>query len=114
MSSCGMLRRVFLVRTDVSEELSTSIIRVTGIGELVTANVTSSPIPVTLMMDALSSTETAALTRTTRYNFPEGAILHSHRRDNLKSLSTLYCFCIFNILFSYNGSPIFSNVEKFY
>jgi hypothetical protein len=32
--SSGMLRRVALVRTDVSEELSTSIIRVTRIGEL--------------------------------------------------------------------------------
>jgi hypothetical protein len=31
-----MLRRVVLVRTDVSEEHSASIIRVTGIGELVT------------------------------------------------------------------------------
>jgi hypothetical protein len=29
-----MLRRVALVRTDVSEELSASFIRVTGIGEL--------------------------------------------------------------------------------
>jgi DNA-binding TFAR19-related protein (PDSD5 family) len=34
MQSSGMLRRVALVRTDVSEELSTSIIRVTKIGEL--------------------------------------------------------------------------------
>jgi hypothetical protein len=34
MSSSGMLRRVALVRTDVSEELSASIIRVTRIGEL--------------------------------------------------------------------------------
>jgi hypothetical protein len=34
MSSSGMLRRVFLVRTDVLEERSTSIIRVTRIGEL--------------------------------------------------------------------------------
>jgi hypothetical protein len=32
--SSGMLRRVALVRTDVSEELSASFIRVTGIGEL--------------------------------------------------------------------------------
>jgi hypothetical protein len=31
-----MLRRVAIVRTDVSEELSASFIRVTGIGELVT------------------------------------------------------------------------------
>jgi hypothetical protein len=30
----GMLRRVALVRTDVSEELSASVIRVTRIGEL--------------------------------------------------------------------------------
>jgi hypothetical protein len=34
MASSGMLRRVVLVRTDVSEELSTSIITVTRIGEL--------------------------------------------------------------------------------
>jgi hypothetical protein len=34
MASSGMLHRVALVRTDVSKELSPSIIRVTGIGEL--------------------------------------------------------------------------------
>jgi hypothetical protein len=34
MASSGMLHRVALVRTDVSEELGTSIIRVTRIGEL--------------------------------------------------------------------------------
>jgi hypothetical protein len=34
MVSFGMLRRVALVRTDVSEELSTSFIMVTRIGEL--------------------------------------------------------------------------------
>jgi hypothetical protein len=34
MASSGTLRRVALVRTDVSEELSASIIRVTEIGEL--------------------------------------------------------------------------------
>jgi hypothetical protein len=34
MASSGMLHRVALVRTDVSEELSTSFIRVKGIGEL--------------------------------------------------------------------------------
>jgi hypothetical protein len=34
MVSSGMLRRVTLVRTDVSEKLSASFIRVTRIGEL--------------------------------------------------------------------------------
>jgi hypothetical protein len=36
MASSGMLRRVALVRTDISEEPSVSIIRVTRIGELST------------------------------------------------------------------------------
>jgi hypothetical protein len=34
MASSGMLRRVGLVRTDVTEELSASLIKVTRIGEL--------------------------------------------------------------------------------
>jgi hypothetical protein len=34
MASSGILRRVALVRTDVSDELSASFIRVTRIGEL--------------------------------------------------------------------------------
>jgi hypothetical protein len=41
MASSGMLRRVDLVRTDDSEEISASIIRVTKIGELGTLAVTS-------------------------------------------------------------------------
>jgi hypothetical protein len=71
MTSSGMLRLVALVRTDVSEEISASIIRVTRVGELGT----------TL---AASSSETSVLTRATRRNIPED-ILHSHRRENLKS-----------------------------
>jgi hypothetical protein len=44
MASFEMLRRVVLVRTDVPEELSASLIRVTGIGALgTTLALTSHP-----------------------------------------------------------------------
>jgi hypothetical protein len=53
---------------------------------LVTANIVpSSPILVTLMVEAPSSSKTLILTRTTRRNIPEDTILHSHRCENLRS-----------------------------
>jgi hypothetical protein len=97
MVSSGTLRCVALVRTDVSEELGASFIRVTRIGELATdvrcmrrllvaaSVVPSSPILVTLMKGAPGSSETSVLTRATWCNIPEDTILHSHRRENLKS-----------------------------
>jgi hypothetical protein len=108
-----MLCHVALVRTDVSEELSASFIRVTRIGELatklaVTSNrrtlrtntnvcqllvtarvVPRSPILVTVMKDELSSSETSVLTRATWRNIPEDSTLHSHHCENLKSYNHL-------------------------
>jgi hypothetical protein len=91
-----MRRRVALVRTDVLKERIASIIRVKRIGELaflrsvlqllLTAKVVpSSPILVTLMMEGIHSFKTLVPTRATRHHIPEDGILHSHRRENLKS-----------------------------
>jgi hypothetical protein len=84
MASSGVLRRVALVRTDVSEELSLVFLRSVR-RLLVTGSVVpSSTILVTSMKEALSSSETSVLTRATLCNIPEYAILHSHGRENLK------------------------------
>jgi hypothetical protein len=86
MASSGMLRHVALLRTDISEELS-ALVFLRSLRQLLLATsvVPSSPIFVTLMKEALSSSETSFPTRVTRCNIPEDAILYSHRCENLKS-----------------------------
>jgi hypothetical protein len=79
MAPSGMLRRVALVRTNVSEELSASIIRVTRIDERGTM------LAVICNQCKLRRNTKSVLTRATRCNIPEDAILHSHGRENLNS-----------------------------
>jgi hypothetical protein len=76
-----------LVRTDGPEKTSASIIRVIFPRRmrrlLLTANVVpSSPILVTLMMQAQSSSETSIFTTATQRNIPKDGILRSHQREN--------------------------------
>jgi hypothetical protein len=77
MTYSEMLCHVALVRTDVSEKLSASIIRVTRIGELgTTLAVTSNRCMLQRNTEMLSSSKTSVLTRATRHNIPEDSILH--------------------------------------
>jgi hypothetical protein len=91
MPPSGILRRVAVVRTHVSEEFNASIIKVERIGELgatfpITRNrntlqttrqlliiakfVLISPILVNLMTETLHSSETSVLKRSTQLNIP--------------------------------------------
>jgi hypothetical protein len=83
MVSSGLLRRVALVRTDVSEEPTYAakkyhLVFLRSIRQLLVAAcaVPSSPIFVTLMKEAPGSSETSVLTRATWRNNPEDTILY--------------------------------------
>jgi hypothetical protein len=115
MPSPGILHRVALARTNVSEKCIASIIKVTRIVVLwtltklateahceemllVTANVVpSSPILPILMMEAIRSSEASALTRTWRLHIPEDGILQLYV-TLLLILLYLYCNLYLNIL----------------
>jgi hypothetical protein len=103
MSSSWMLRRVALVRTDVSEEISCEemlachtiichnichIVFLHSVHLLLhTPNVVpSSPILVTLMMEAIRSSETTVIKRVARRNILEEGILQSSAHHHNLSL----------------------------
>jgi hypothetical protein len=77
MPSSGLLRRVALVRIDVSEERRASIVFIRCVQRwLVNANVVrNSVILVTMMMEAIRSSETFVPTRATRRSISEDDIL---------------------------------------
>jgi hypothetical protein len=85
MASSGMLRRMALVRTDM----------------LVTANIVPSlPILVTVMIEALLSSETSVFVKATRRNIPEDSMLivPAVKTSNITCFLFHYYFAAVNII----------------
>jgi hypothetical protein len=74
---------------------------------LVTAKVPSSQILFALMMEAMRYSETSVITGATQRNIPEESILHSHRRENLKSYIIYSIFLCVSLVFVMETQNVF-------
>jgi hypothetical protein len=94
MPSSGMWSRVDLVWTDVTEECIASVFRVENPrARNQREQLAGSPLSdfSTLKTEAIRSSETSDHTISKRRHIPEDDILHSHRRENLKSYIFVPC-----------------------
>jgi hypothetical protein len=63
------------------------------------------------MMEALSTPETSDITRATRRNIPEGAILHSHCHGNLKPYTISILSIILLLISDLDQGPFINKAE---